>query len=120
MSVHERECDQLFGKVSRSVTGSSPLSCTDAESLENASADQAGASATEAAVDDSVDVSDDVSGRERLIEALTEALRVMLLEGDGEGARVAIRALDELAGLASARPAEVSDIGDERARRRRR
>jgi len=97
----------------------SPLSCTDSESLENAPSDLAGASATAAGVDDSLDVSAEVSGRERLIAALTDALRVMLLEGDGEGARVAIRALDELAGLASARPAEVSDLGDERARRRK-
>ncbi len=69
--------------------------------------------------DDSFDASGEVSGRERLIDALTDALRVMLLEGDGEGARVAIRALDELAGLASTRPAEVSDLVGERARRRK-
>ena len=86
----------------------SPLSCTDAEALQNAPSDLAGASAAGADFDDSFDVSEEASGRERLIE------------GGGEGARVAIRALDELAGLASARPAEVSDIGDERARRRKR
>ena len=70
--------------------------------------------------DDSFDVSSEASGRERLIEALTDALRVMLIEGDGEGARVALRALEEIAALASARPAGVSDIGDERARRKKR
>ena len=97
----------------------SPLSCTDSRSLKNAPSVLAGASAAEADFDDSFDVSEEVSGRERLIAALTDALRVMLLEGDGEGARVAIRALDELAGLASARPAEVSDLVGERARRRK-
>ena len=68
--------------------------------------------------DDSFDVSGEVSGRELLIGSLTEAVRAMLMEGDGEGARVALRALDELAGLASAVPAEVSSLRDERARRR--
>jgi hypothetical protein len=44
-------------------------------------------------VDDCVDE----SPRDRLVTALTEAVRTMLASGDGEGAKVALRALEEIA-----------------------
>jgi hypothetical protein len=47
------------------------------------------------AVDDSVDT----STHGKAIADLTEALRRLLAEGDGEGARVVIRALEEFARL---------------------
>jgi hypothetical protein len=43
----------------------------------------------------------------------------MLLEGDGEGARIAMRTLEEFAALASAKPPSVTEIGAVRARHRR-
>ena len=46
-----------------------------------------------------VDVSVDDSARSRLITALTDSLRDLMLEGDHEGAEVVVRALDELVQL---------------------
>jgi hypothetical protein len=43
----------------------------------------------------------------------------MLLEGDGEGARVVLRALEDLAGLLTARPSQVTNIDTARTRRQR-
>jgi len=90
------------------------------KTLEKLGGPEAGGSTLGGNFDDSFDVSREALGRERLIEALTDALRVMLIEGDGDGARVALRALEELARLASARPAGVSDLAGERERRKKR
>ena len=50
-------------------------------------------------VDECVDDSVDTSTRARLVDALTDAVQRMLTEGDGEGARVSLRVLEDIARL---------------------
>jgi hypothetical protein len=87
------------------------------ENAEVSTAVGASAESEDECVDDSVDT----STRERLVEALTDAVRDLLAEGDGEGARVALRALEELARLVAADDqtgSRVADLEAARARRR--
>jgi hypothetical protein len=65
-------------------------------------------------VDDSVDE----SPRERLVASLAEAVRAMLVSGDGEGAKIALRALEEIARATPATKvnAKVADLALIRAR----
>jgi hypothetical protein len=89
---------------------SSPSSCTEPEGLGNSDGRAASLGTRWSSVDDSVDT----SSRGKAIADLTDALRKLLAEGDGEGAPVVIRALDELACLVApiepAREARVAEL----------
>ena len=88
-------CAPDLGSGAARRGGSSPSSCTRAETQRNRIRHEALEGKPCGAVDDSVDT----SSRGKAIADLTEALRTLLAEGDGEGARVVIRALEELARL---------------------
>ena len=99
-------CPTSLGSGGATREGSSPFSCTKTESQENSESSTKSATGVGAVIDDCIDD----STRGRLVAALTDGLRRMLAEGDGEGARVVLRALEDVTGL----------VHDRRAARHRR
>ena len=100
---HLRDCSlplatrqQDLGSGGATRGGSSPSSSTSAELLNKSHSSTGSAGDTTAGGDDSVDAS---AMRAAMVGGLTDSLRRMLIAGDAEGARVALRALDDLVRL---------------------